>query len=140
MFPWLYYWAPQFHYPFSGAVNQDIAPTTDWFFGGISSKAGDAKLEQDIFKKVASYGTQLGVLTDTVLWLAEGAAPDKTPPALKELRDLQKEVEKLKSGRRDEKLAQVETVLEKLAQAEPKKLQDLLERHLTSLRDRPAGS
>ena len=59
---------------------------------------------------------------------------------MKELQDLQKEVEKLKSGRRDEKLAQVETVLEKLAQAEPKKLQDLLERQLTSLRDRPVGT
>ena len=138
MFPWLYYcfWAPQFHFPFSGAVNQDIAPTTDWFFGGIPDETGDARLEQDIFKKVASYGTQLGVLTDTVLRLAEGAAPDKTPRALAELRDLQGKVETLKSGRREEQLARIAALLEKLAQKEPDALQALLDRQLTGLRKR----
>ena len=30
MFPWLWLWAPQLHFPWSGDVAQDIEPTTTW--------------------------------------------------------------------------------------------------------------
>ena len=141
MFPWLYYWAPQFHYPFSGAVNQDIAPTTDWFFGNIQPDTGDAALEQAVFEKVASYGKQIGVLTDTVLWLAgEEVAAESAPRALTQLRELQQQVESLKSTHREEVLTQAATLLDKLARTEPEKLRDLLANYMTSLPAPSAGT
>lgn len=135
MFPWLYYWAPQFHFPFSGAVQQDIAPSTDWFFGGIQPGTGDAALEQAVFDKVASYGKQLGILTDTMLWLAGGVADGTAPPALEQLRDLQRQVEALKSRHRDETLAQAESLLETLARTQPDTLRELLGRYAKALPD-----
>lgn len=69
MFPWYWIWSPRFDYPLSGNVSQDIA--TDWFFSGIKPESGDARLEQAIFEH-ASYGKQIGVLTEVVSGLIEG--------------------------------------------------------------------
>jgi hypothetical protein len=98
MFPWLWLWAPQLHFPFSGSVAQEIAPDTDWFFAGIPRSAGDARIEREAFG-VASYGKQLGLITEVLLALAQ-----ETPPAsaaaresvarLKKIRD---EIENIKS-------------------------------------------
>jgi hypothetical protein len=49
MFPWLWFYAPQFHFPWSGAVAQRIAPDTHWFFSGIRPGAGDAHIEEQAF-------------------------------------------------------------------------------------------
>jgi hypothetical protein len=65
MFPWLWFFAPQVHYPWSGSVAQQIAPDTDWFFGSIRPGAGDARIEQQAFA-VASYGKQLGLITEVL--------------------------------------------------------------------------
>ena len=70
MFPWLWYWAPQVHFPWSGRVAQQIAPDTHWFFGGIRPGAGDARIEEQAFG-VASYGKQLGLITEVLLALAQ---------------------------------------------------------------------
>jgi hypothetical protein len=76
MFPWLMFWAPQLHFPFSGSVAQQIDP--NWFFGAIDPAAGDARIEKQAFE-VASYGRQLGLITEVLLELAEGrqAAQEK---------------------------------------------------------------
>jgi hypothetical protein len=74
MFPWLWLFAPQVHLPWSGSVAQHIAPDTDWFFAGIPAAAGDARIERQAFE-VASYGRQLGLLTEVLLDLAA-----QTPP------------------------------------------------------------
>jgi hypothetical protein len=71
MFPWLMIWAPQLHFPFSGSVAQQIDP--NWFFGAISPSAGDAKIEQEAWQ-VASYGRQLGLITEVLIALAEQSA------------------------------------------------------------------
>jgi hypothetical protein len=68
MIPWLWLWAPQYHYPWSGSVAQKIEPTT--FFDSINAAAGDKRVEKRAFD-VASYGRQLGLLTELLLEVAE---------------------------------------------------------------------
>lgn len=70
MFPWFFYWAPQLHYPWGGAVNQNIAPSA--FFGAIKPAAGDGTVEHAVFD-YASYGRQLGMLSDVVMVLLDRA-------------------------------------------------------------------
>jgi hypothetical protein len=76
--PWFWFWMPQFqfpavHFPFSGAVAQRIEP--NWFFDSIRPWAGDGQIEQRAFD-IASYGRQLGLITDLLLDLAAQQSPD----------------------------------------------------------------
>jgi hypothetical protein len=96
MFPWLWTFAPQVHFPWSGSVAQHIAPETDWFFAGIPASAGDARIERQAFE-VASYGRQLGLLTEVLLDLAAQTPPRsaKARESLARLRAIQSEIEGL---------------------------------------------
>jgi hypothetical protein len=47
VYRWLWFWAPQLHFPWSGNVAQRIEPTTRWFFQGIDPSAGDADIEEN---------------------------------------------------------------------------------------------
>ena len=58
MIPYNWMWSPEVHLPFSGNVNQDISPDTNWFFGSIKPNAGVGSIEKEVFE-VASYGKQL---------------------------------------------------------------------------------
>ncbi|MEY3202597.1 MAG: hypothetical protein RIR70_2147, partial [Pseudomonadota bacterium] len=71
MFPWLFLWSPQVRFPWSGAVEQSISPAA--FFGSITAPYGNGAIEQAVFSGVASYGRQLGILSEIVLWLAGSA-------------------------------------------------------------------
>ena len=64
MFPFVY--SPTFEYPLSGDITQGIAPV----FGDIE---GIPEVEHEVVTSVASYGKQLGKLTEAVLALAEKA-------------------------------------------------------------------
>ena len=64
MFPFVY--SPTFEYPLSGNVMQTISP----MFGEIE---GIPEVEHEVVTTVASYGKQLGKLTEAVLVLAEEA-------------------------------------------------------------------
>lgn len=109
MYPWLWLWAPQVQLPWSGDVVQDIEPTTAWFFSGIKPGAGNARIEEKAFA-IASYGKQLGLLTDVLIELAEknldhGAA---SAGSLKELQRIRAEIEKLKESEYDAELHDIE--------------------------------
>lgn len=98
MVPWLWFWAPQVHFPWSGSVAQQIAPDTDWFFGAIRPDAGDASIEQQAFS-VASYGRQLGLITEVLLELAQ-QAPKASPRAqasIARLQQIQAAIEDIKA-------------------------------------------
>lgn len=104
MFPWLWFWAPHLQYPLSGSVEQDYKPFTNWgFFGAIKPEAGDGQIEQKIFD-VASYGRQLGLITEVIMKLVKEteAAP---APWKKELEEL----EKLKRLERLERLKELKS-------------------------------
>jgi len=74
MFPWLWVWAPDLNFPWSGSVAQRIEPNTNWFFDAIPDGAGDRRIEKKAFG-VASYGRQLGLLTEVLIELADKQAP-----------------------------------------------------------------
>ena len=99
MFPWLWLFAPQVHYPWSGAVAQHIAPETDWFFAGIAPTAGDGRIERQAFE-VASYGRQLGLITEVLLDLAAQLPPRsaKGRESLARLQAIQAAIEVLKQA------------------------------------------
>ncbi len=73
MYPWLWFWSPQFHFPFSGSVAQRIDPD---FFAQIPPEAGNGEVEKQI-ADIASYGRQLGWLTEVLL---SRTSPDTVPP------------------------------------------------------------
>jgi hypothetical protein len=110
MFPWLWFWAPQFHFPWSGDVAQRIQPDTRWFFQGIAPDAGDASVEQKAFA-VASYGRQLGLLTEVLVDLAEQAGPQsaKAAESLRRLKLIQAEIEQVKATEQATRLADIES-------------------------------
>jgi hypothetical protein len=126
MFPWFWFWAPQVHWPFSGAVTQDIAPEA--FFGAIPPTAGDGRIERRAFE-LASYGRQLGWLTEALLAQAgRGVAAADGDEALDQLAALRQRIEAIKRDRHAELEADAEAALQRLAAADPEALQRLLRR------------
>ncbi|MEM8824461.1 MAG: hypothetical protein AAGF30_12685 [Pseudomonadota bacterium] len=86
MVPFLF--APQIYWPLSGNVSQDIAPHFNPEIEGIP------EVEYKVVTEVASYGKQLGKLTDAVLALAEKVDPKGKEVAV--LRKIAKDVEQAK--------------------------------------------
>ena len=99
MFPWFWIWAPRLNMPWSGDVEQDIEPTTSWFFRGIRPGSGDATIEEKAFD-VASYGRQLGLITEVLLDLAErsAASAPRAVEALAHLRQVKAEIDEVKAA------------------------------------------
>lgn len=64
MFPFIF--SPTYEYPLSGDITQGISPV----FGDIE---GIPEVEHEVITSVASYGKQLGKLTEAVLAIAEAA-------------------------------------------------------------------
>lgn len=97
MFPWSWFWAPQLHFPFSGAVSQSIDPDNTWFSTLIKPEAGNARIEERAFS-VASYGKQLGLLTDLLIDLAEHSPERSTAAqlALDKLRAIRAAIDTIK--------------------------------------------
>jgi hypothetical protein len=97
MFPWMWLYAPQFHFPFSGDVEQQIRPELEWFFKGIQPQSGQAELEKKAFE-IASYGRQLGLITEVLIDLA-GQMPMQTTEgqvAMKRLQAIAAQINQLK--------------------------------------------
>ena len=84
---------PQVHWPFSGSVTQDIHPS-------LLAKAGNDEVELRTLREVASYGKQIGVLSDLLLavvaQLKPGAFDNAGRHALAQLRDITAQVQRLK--------------------------------------------
>lgn len=98
MFPWLWFWAPQLHFPLSGSVAQRIEPNTNWFFDAIAPTAGNGRIERKACE-VASYGRQLGLITEVLIDLAEQIAPRSAQAgeSLARLRSIQADIERIKA-------------------------------------------
>ena len=97
MYPWLWVWSPQVHFPWSGSVAQSIEPNTTWFYNMIPPVSGNAEIEAQVFQ-LASYGTQLGLITDVLLEVikeTENLSP-KATESLKELHNLKTRIEVIK--------------------------------------------
>ncbi|CAD6562193.1 hypothetical protein LMG28727_07679 [Paraburkholderia kirstenboschensis] len=113
MFPWNWYWTlPSIHLPFSGAVAQQIAPDTTWFFDAISPSAGNASVEKRAFE-LASYGRQLGLITEVVLRLAEpdSISEEQFKESFERLKEIHKQIDDLK---REEVIPNSATLVDQL--------------------------
>lgn len=109
MYPWLWLWAPHVEFPLSGNVTQDIEPVSRLFSITTSPDAGNPKIEQKAFD-VASYGKQLGLITEVLIEIAERTLPDrgKENESLQNLRCIQAEIQKIKDSEYDIELQDVE--------------------------------
>lgn len=84
MYPMQWFWSPQLYFPWSGKVEQEIE--LDRFFNAIPTWSGDGAIERRAFD-VASYGRQLGWLSDILLDMAQQVMP-QSPVARESLRKL----------------------------------------------------
>jgi hypothetical protein len=117
MFPWLWFWAPQWHFPWSGDVAQRIDPDTHWFFAGIAPRAGHARIEERAFG-VATYGRQIGLITDVLSDMARQSPPlaAHAEAALVELRRIATEIEAIKADEYAASAARIEAEVAALQQ------------------------
>ncbi|MGB0670512.1 MAG: hypothetical protein ACPGNT_03365 [Rhodospirillales bacterium] len=114
---------PSFFNPFAwmanmaspGELSQWINPETQWFSPNITIYAGNAGLERRIVRDGASFGRQLGQLTDVVLELAK----DSKTPAADQLRETAKKIEAIKERHRSGLNESAETALDALQAADP---------------------
>ncbi len=112
MYPWFWIWAPQVHFPWSGGVAQRIEPNTNWFFDAIPAQAGDAKIEKKAVE-VASYGRQLGLITEVLIGLTENGLvlSDGAKSSLERLKSIHAEIDKLKTADGQLLVSQIEDTL-----------------------------
>lgn len=109
--------------PLSGDVTQDINPVTSWLSPQFEFNfAGNRQLESKVVSQVASYGKQLGVVTDALVELAQG----EQGKALKKLQQMQADIEQLKQQHQQQLLAQVKSGLGELQRKDPEALKQLL--------------
>ena len=123
MNPWFFFWAPQLTMPFGGSVAQRIEPDTQWFFNGIAPTAGDPAIERKAFD-VASYGRQLGLITEVLVDLS-GQMPPKSAKgqkSLQRLREIQLRIEQVKEQDAIDALEQIDALLARLKKAHPERL------------------
>lgn len=126
MFPWLFFYAPQWQFPFSGSVAQRIEPQTQWFFDAIDPGAGNGRIERQAFE-VASYGRQLGLLAEVLVDLAEQLPPRGTEAgeSLQRIKDIQSQIEAIKVRDAASLVSEVERALDQLHRHHPEAFQRL---------------
>jgi len=130
MFPWFYN-SSDFHFPFSGAVRQHISPETDWFFGSINPEVGNAEVEKEVFYETASYGKQIGIITDVLLALVDeaGSTALKANTAVKQLKEISKKVDVIKRENKKTMKNEAKRSLDKLEKNHPECLKELLKNY-----------
>jgi hypothetical protein len=128
MFPWLWLYAPQISWPLSGAVTEAIS--TDAFFRGIKPGAGVPAVEQQVFEQ-ASYGKQLGWLTDVLIEATDAKALQSAgaKASLADLKNLHDKVERIKSQHRQDRADAAIALLDQIAADSPEELGRLLLRY-----------
>jgi hypothetical protein len=95
------------------SLNQPILP--DWSLQHITvNYQGNPGIEKDVAARVASYGKQLGIITEAVLALADGG-PDKSD-RIKRLRDIADRIEQIKNEHRSDLAASAQQAMESLAE------------------------
>jgi hypothetical protein len=126
MYPWLWFWSPQFHFPFSGSVAQRIDPD---FFAQIPPEAGNGDVEKQIVD-VASYGRQLGWITEVLLSNTSNGTvpPEKAAEAQAKLEAVYREIETVKRLNKAKLSRAAVAVLEKLEAHDPAELAMVLAR------------
>ncbi|WP_181707597.1 hypothetical protein [Chthonobacter rhizosphaerae] len=86
-------WPTEIKFPGADSNQQVIAPVTNWLSPTVVTYAGDREIEERIVSEVASFGKQLGILTEALLELAD----DRPGAGLERLRQVANRVETVKA-------------------------------------------
>jgi hypothetical protein len=113
--PYSFFQAPR-------TLDQPINP--GWFDVNINNYAGNPQIERDVVEKVASFGKQLGILTEAVLELA-GSKPRPDTSAVTRLRDIADKVEALKNLNKASLESEARDAMARLAKLEPGKARSI---------------
>ncbi|MBF9002497.1 type 1 glutamine amidotransferase family protein [Vibrio nitrifigilis] len=123
MNPWF---ASNFNFPLSGSVNQDLSP--EYFFNSIKKENGNGDIEKAIFNSGASYGRQIGIISDVLSEIiAQIQLPDSTE--VQKFKQLQENINKIKEIKHDGLEQHAESILDKLKENDPKTLNKLLKKY-----------
>ena len=96
-------------------LTQPILP--DWSLQHITvNYQGNPAIEKDVAARVASYGKQLGIITEAVLALAPGGSDEAEP--IKRLRDIANRIEEIKREHRSDLAASAQHAMESLAKTD----------------------
>lgn len=109
-----------FMWPFSlfapGNYTQPILP--DWSFQRVNvNYAGNPDIEREVVEKVASFGKQLGIISDAVLAIADGKP--KNDKAVTRLKEIAAKIEALKNQNKASLADQARDAMGRLEKAEP---------------------
>lgn len=127
MFPTSVEYAPVVHLPWSGGPRQMVAPHTEWLFGRISPGGGDGRVEQRVFEEVASYGKQLGLVSELLLEVVdEDALPERSKRTLARLREITERIEAVKHQERRGRRERLRDTLCALRDEQPEEFERLL--------------
>ena len=108
----------------SGDVTQDIL--REWFSQKYEFNfAGNSKIESEVIAKVASYGKQLGILSEAILELAGRREGD----SLDRLEALANKIEAIKREHKKDIVEDAERALDTLQRADPRALGKLLKKY-----------
>ena len=112
--------APSNIWPFSlfapGNLTQAINP--GWFDVNINYQ-GNPAIEKDVVEKVASFGKQLGIITDAVLELAADRPNVDDDDPITRLRHIAKKIEDLKEANKESLSKQADDAMAQLAKTYP---------------------
>lgn len=121
--PWVSPWWNVFKAPLSGNVTQDINPVTSWLSPTFEFNfAGNRQTESRVVSEVASYGTQLGKLSEAVLELANGEKGE----AIAALEQLVAQIEEVKNQQPDSQEAVLKQGLDALKASNPDAFEQLI--------------
>ncbi|NVD96765.1 hypothetical protein [Massilia sp. BJB1822] len=138
MYPWLWFWNPQLNLPLSGHVAQQF--DLRQLLRTLPSHAGDGAVEGDIVSDVASYGKQIGWLTDVLLdevkEIREKTAEKDS--ALESLRITREKIEEIKK-RYNPTAASIYKDVQDLQRRDGQEFQQLRKQLLEILQQSPAG-
>ncbi|ABC34640.1 hypothetical protein [Burkholderia thailandensis] len=133
MYPWIWLWAPNFYFPLSGAVDQTIQPD---LFDSIDPRAGNGSVERRAFQ-VASYGRQLGLITEVLLDIArkQETMSTEAKESMKCLEGIQGKIEKIKEDESTSIAAELDARLLRLKTQDPNAFSRLRTRLLAIVKD-----
>lgn len=110
LMPWMRPWqAPFSHY------DQNISPVTTWFSPTYEiNYAGNQEIEAKITTEVASFGKQIGILTNAVMEIAEGDHGE----AMEKLRAVASQIDEIKKNHQSERPNQLALALQELKETD----------------------
>ncbi|SER00778.1 hypothetical protein SAMN03080615_03566 [Amphritea atlantica] len=120
---WMNPWLGMFKPPFSGDLTQDISPVTSWWSPQIEVNfAGNRQIETAVVRDVASYGKQLGVITDVLLELTK----HQTSESIDQLQKIAEDIEQVKRQHLSANINSLKSSLMTLKAEDPDKFNQLI--------------